>query len=155
MNEIWVELHYFKDWKPDAVRYFISNRGRISSLRITKRAPRLRLIGRSVDRETGYRKGQLSGVLNGKRFNVHELVWWAFVGPVINGLVINHKDPARDRAGGLDNALENLELTTRSGNGLHAAAHGLLPTGSRLRQGIVIAFCCKVFVDRGRSEHIC
>lgn len=55
-----------------------------------------------------------------RRFLVHRLVWSAFVGPIPDGLTINHIDGSR-----LNNHLSNLELATMREQMLHAYATGL------------------------------
>lgn len=51
----------------------------------------------------------------------HRLVWRALVGPIPNGLAINHKNGRKD-----DNRPENLELATYSENTRHAYRIGLM-----------------------------
>lgn len=55
---------------------------------------------------------------------VHHLVFEAFVGPIPDGMEINHIDGNKD-----NNTVGNLELTTRSGNMKHASEHGLVNRG--------------------------
>lgn len=52
--------------------------------------------------------------------SVHRLVWECFVGPIPEGLQINHKNGVKD-----DNRLENLEVCTPSEN----VAHGFRVLG--------------------------
>ena len=65
----------------------------------------------------GYRSVQLSGR---KRFTIHRLVAWAFLGPKPEGKQINHKNGVKD-----DNRVENLEYVTQSENMKHAFRLGL------------------------------
>ncbi len=51
---------------------------------------------------------------------VHVLVWEAVHGPVPAGMEINHRNGVKT-----DNRIANLELTTRSGNMIHASMTGL------------------------------
>jgi hypothetical protein len=67
----------------------------------------------------GYRFVSVGGK---KSISVHRLVMWAFVGPQAKGMDVNHLNGNK-----LDNRLENLEYTTRSGNIRHAIALGLKP----------------------------
>lgn len=62
-----------------------------------------------------------------QREYAHRLVWIAFVGPIPEGLEINHIDGDRD-----NNRLENLELVTRSGNMAHCFQH-LNPSLNRVK----------------------
>jgi ribosome-binding protein aMBF1 (putative translation factor) len=48
-------------------------------------------------------------------FNAHRLVYEVFVGPIPEGMQINHKNGIKD-----DNRPENLEVVTASENKLHA-----------------------------------
>ena len=59
---------------------------------------------------------------DGKKWKtcVHQLVALAFLGPIPEGLVVNHKDGDK-----LNNHISNLEYVTRSENQLHAYATGL------------------------------
>jgi len=59
---------------------------------------------------------------------VHRLVVIAFIGPIPEGLQVNHKNGVRS-----DNRLENLEVVTASQNHLHAFRElGRKPAGGRL-----------------------
>jgi hypothetical protein len=135
-GEIWEQLSSFKKWmyEPGLTRrYYASNLGRVRSHYLTNGGLRCKLIGGSVDRDSGYHNGSLAGVGIKQPFHVHELIWWAFNGPIpsAQGFVIGHKDERRDSKGGKCNALANLYLTDHSGNGRDAAAHGLLPSRER------------------------
>lgn len=61
---------------------------------------------------------------NVNRF-VHILVVEAFVGPVPDGMEVNHKDGDKSNA-----RTGNLEIVTPKGNGEHASMTGLRPVGS-------------------------
>lgn len=59
---------------------------------------------------------------------IHRLVIEAFVGPISEGLQVNHKNGVRG-----DNRLENLEIMTASQNHLHSFRElGRKPSGGRL-----------------------
>ena len=47
----------------------------------------------------------------------HRIMWMLHVGTIPAGMVVNHRNSRR-----WDNRLANLDLTTRAGNGKHAAA---------------------------------
>ena len=55
-----------------------------------------------------------------KKFNIHLLVAEAFIGPRLEGFVINHKDGNKN-----NNDYQNLEYVTQSQNLKHAFATGL------------------------------
>ena len=100
-------------WKPilDFPGYEITEIGEIRSYRGCKNAraltPRLA--------PTGYiRFGLMRDGRQCWRF-AHRLIWQSFVGPIPDGLVINHKNGVKN-----DNNLSNLEVVTISENGRHA-----------------------------------
>jgi hypothetical protein len=53
--------------------------------------------------------------INGKNIILHRLIWTTFVGPIPNGMIVNHIDHNKQNA-----ALSNLELITQSQNILAA-----------------------------------
>jgi hypothetical protein len=57
---------------------------------------------------------------------VHRLVVMAFIGPIPDGLQVNHKDGNKT-----NNSISNLEIVTQAENMRHAVLHGLRPSGSR------------------------
>lgn len=56
----------------------------------------------------------------GQNYLMHRVVWEACVGPIPDGLVINHKNGVKT-----DNRLTNLEVVTRAENNRHAYDTGL------------------------------
>jgi hypothetical protein len=82
----------------------------------------LRVLKPSTSR-TGY--PQLNLYRDGKprHYYVHRLVAEAFLGPIGDGLEVNHKDGCKTNA----NA-ENLEIVTAQQNIHHAMALGLIPS---------------------------
>lgn len=61
-----------------------------------------------------------------KLFLVHRLMVETFIGAIPPKMVINHIDGCKT-----NNKLENLEITTYSGNMQHAVAHNLFPSGEK------------------------
>jgi hypothetical protein len=81
------------------------------------------LDGKPIPTHGNGRGYRLARMLAGdKRYSImyHCLVWLAFHGPIPEHLEVNHRDGNK-----LNNALANLELTTRGGNIGHAWQHGL------------------------------
>lgn len=58
---------------------------------------------------------------------IHRLMWLVYVGPIPQGLVVNHKDGDSTR-----NRLSNFELATDLENTRHASRLGLLCAGPRM-----------------------
>lgn len=109
-------------WKPiniNDVIYQVSNMGRVETRRKTAKNgsvigdPKRRTFGSTTI--TGYKQVGLMG----RSFHVHRLVMTAFNGYIEDGLIINHIDSDRS-----NNKLENLEITTYSGNSIHAVLSG-------------------------------
>lgn len=72
-------------------------------------------------KSTGYLMVKLDKSDNVKTINsVHQSVYSAFVGPIPDGMVINHIDGVKD-----NNHISNLELCTYSENSIHAHKIGL------------------------------
>ena len=102
-NEIWKEIPGYEGL------YMVSNTGKVKSM--------------------NYRRSGVPGILTpsnhrgylcvyirnadkkSKNHRVHRLVWEAFVGPIPEGLQINHKDENK-----CNNSLENLEVMTPKQN---------------------------------------
>lgn len=106
-EELWLPVPGFEE------NYAVSDAGRVQRLtrgngtrpgRVLKTGNRrgYRFYALSVDSVTSYKAA-------------HRLVYEAFVGPIANGMQINHKNG--DKA---DNRLMNLEITTPSQNTAHA-----------------------------------
>lgn len=90
-------------------KYQVSNLGRIKSLNYRKTGKGC--ILKTNKNHKGYLTINLC--LNGKYkcFFIHRLVWLAFVGPIPEGMQINHINEDKT-----DNRLENLNLMTPSQN---------------------------------------
>lgn len=67
------------------------------------------------------RSGYIQIQRNTRHWMAHRLIWESVNGPIPKGLEINHINGIKD-----DNRLVNLELVTRSENGLHAFRIGLI-----------------------------
>jgi hypothetical protein len=100
-------------WKPCALRYLVSNRGRVASL-----------IGKpKILKGNPNRDGYLMVVLfEGKPYTnyIHRLVYIAFKGAIPEGYEINHRDGDKT-----NNSLGNLEIVTHYENIKHAQRLGL------------------------------
>jgi len=95
-------------WKPVNIKgtiYQVSNMGRIEIMRKT--------FGSTTS--DGYKQVGISS----HPFLVHRLVMTAFNGVIGDGLVVNHIESDRT-----NNRLDNLEITTYSGNSVHAVVSG-------------------------------
>jgi len=74
------------------------------------------VIAPGRERHGGYLRTRVGAT----RILVHRLVWIALVGPIPEGMVVNHRNGNKH-----DNRIENLEVVTYSENMRHAIAHGL------------------------------
>jgi hypothetical protein len=76
---------------------------------------------KTVQNEKGYLHIRL--YKNGKQFSfrAHRVVYETFIGPILDGHEINHKNGVKD-----DNNVNNLELCTHTENMRHALKEGLL-----------------------------
>lgn len=98
---------------------------RVAVRRNTSRVVRLAIPRRAESRVGGYLTVAVS--IDGIRVSAkaHRLVWHCLVGPIPDGLCINHKNGVKD-----DNRPENLEVVTFSENNTHACrVLGHLPLG--------------------------
>lgn len=98
------------EWKPligFEDEYAISNNGAV------KNAKNQRILSGTL--RNGYRRYNL----NGKNYSAHRLVYETFVGPIPEGMVIDHINGDRD-----DNRVENLRCITQSENMNNAHANG-------------------------------
>ena len=94
-------------WKPipGYEGYMVSDLGRVKSLNYHRTGKEQILIpGKN---RKGYLQVQLWKDGKGKRFFAHRLVWFAFNGPIPEGMQINHLNENKE-----DNRLENLNLMT-------------------------------------------
>lgn len=76
--------------------------------------------------QSGYSRVCLRLGTSTKNCFVHRLVAEAFLGPISDGLQVNHKDGNK-----LNNHLSNLECVTPKENSQHASMFGLKPSGDR------------------------
>lgn len=118
-----------EEWRPVVgfeESYEVSSKGRIRRIRASRgtRAGKIRRQGKTG---TGYPSVSLYGV-GCKRVScmVHRLVVEAFLGPIPDGMAVNHKDGIKS-----NNSIENLEVVSYKENSRHALAMGLIRMGSR------------------------
>lgn len=98
-NEIWKDVPGYEG------HYMVSNMGRVKSLKHNREH-----ILKPQNNGDGYLQVRL--YLKGYTSPyVHNLVWTTFVGPIPEGLEINHHDEEKK-----NNSLANLELMTREEN---------------------------------------
>ena len=112
-------------WKPidGYPNSLISNKGRVMSL-----FRGVRKIRALQEHECGYLTLTLQRKDKTKRMRVHRLVAAAFLGPIPEGLDVNHKDGNKK-----NNNVENLEFMTRSENCKHGFRLGLSFTPFRVK----------------------
>ena len=106
-NEVWKET--WKDIPGYEGLYQVSNTGKVKSMNY--RHTGVPGIMTPRKNNSGY---QLVTICNaGKKYDctVHRLVWETFVGPIPEGMQINHKDENKS-----NNSLENLEIMTPKQN---------------------------------------
>lgn len=101
-NEIWLPVVGYEEC------YEVSNLGRVRRTE-TRRHVKQFLTRRGYQRVTLSRHSKMRGKL------VHRLVVSSFIGPITDGLEVNHKNGDKE-----DNRPCNLEITTRGGNIAHA-----------------------------------
>lgn len=107
MAEKWKDVKGFEGF------YMVSNRGRVKSLARYK-SPKEFIMKTRPDKD-GYL--EFSASTNGKRkfIKVHRAVYEAFVGPIPDGYVINHRNNIKTT-----NFPTNLEAITKDENARHA-----------------------------------
>lgn len=109
MSELWKRVPGFEEF------YEASDLGSLRRIATHKGKPKCAVINPHL-KSHGYADYWLFRDGNRpKRVAAHRLIWQTLVGPIPDGLVINHKNGVR-----LDNRLENLEVVTPSENQLHA-----------------------------------
>lgn len=104
--EIW------KDVVDEEGRYLVSNQGQVKSLKFGGHDGGGERIMAPISNGWGYTMVKLS---DRKLRLIHRLVAEAFLGPIPDGMVVNHKNGIRD-----DNRLENLEYISQRENIIHA-----------------------------------
>lgn len=157
----------FKDICFDGVpRYSVSNMGNVYSY-ISKR-----YIAEASKHKDHYRKVNLSdGKGNSIRISVHRLVWEIFMGPIPEGLEINHINHIK-----ADCRLSNLEVVTHQENQQKMAYHygtTVIPVGTsyedcikwledRVKKGkdavdreFTCCSNCKVVITSNPVYHLC
>lgn len=99
----------FKDIKGLEGRYQVSNYGRIKSLNFKRSGKECILkIGKCTNGYP-YFTARINGILKG--YLVHRLVYETFLGPIPEGMEVNHINEDKT-----DNRLENLNLLSRTEN---------------------------------------
>jgi hypothetical protein len=116
----------FKDlWMPVpwAPAYEVSYDGQVRSSVLKKpyKRPRLVTLRPYLDKD-GY--GYLT--IDGQKWRVHRLVYRCFIGELVEGLVVCHRDGNK-----LNNSVPNLLQTTQIENIGHKLYHGTHQTGER------------------------
>jgi len=112
IGEVWLPV---PEWESE---YSVSNYGRVRS----ERDSTYTWAGRLLVGETsklGYRRVVLSKNNKSRRYGVHQLVTSAFLGPVPDGMEVNHIDSNPS-----NNNIDNLEYVTRQDNIQHAIQYG-------------------------------
>jgi hypothetical protein len=112
MTEKWLAVVGYEGF------YEVSDRGRV------RNASGLILKDRIY--RDGYNHAVLCVRNHRRSFMVHRLVAAAFIGPIPDGLEVNHINAKR-----ADNYVENLEYVTRKQNILHSCALGNIRSGER------------------------
>lgn len=107
-TEEWRDVVGWPGYKVSSLGNFIGKRGKLNTIK----------------RPAGYLHVALSDRKNKKLFYAHRLVCAAFIGPIPDGMQVNHIN--NDRA---DNRLSNLEYVTAKQNCQHRKVHGTFPTG--------------------------
>lgn len=115
------ELEWWRQ-VPDYEDYWVSQWGRILSLRKSVNKPR---ILAPVITSYGYQCVTLVRDIDRRQIAIHYLVMALFVG-LAGDLVVNHKDGIKT-----NNHISNLEYVTHHENHLHAARMGLKAVGER------------------------
>jgi hypothetical protein len=95
---------------------------------------------------TGYRAAILC--YRGDRMKVmhHQLVARAFIGPQVEGIVVNHKNGIKT-----DNRAENLEYCTPKENREHAKRNGLYTSGERCSWAKLTSEKARAIRDKHRA----
>ena len=109
MDEVWRPVFGYEGL------YEISNLGNLMRVSTYGGKPRRKPRAKAI--KGGYRCFHLCSAGIRKYRPAHIMVWQSFVGPVPEGLEINHKDGDRDNP-----RLDNLEVVTRSENIKHSFA---------------------------------
>ena len=110
MNKNENEKETWKDIPGYEGRYQVSNTGKVKSMSYKQSG--VPGILRTSDNGSGYQRVLLyNDNKKHREYRVHRLVWEAFMGPIPEGLQINHKDENKS-----NNSLENLEIVTPKQN---------------------------------------
>lgn len=113
-----------EEWRPipgyEGI-YDVSNLGRVKRMVEHSRGCRGRtyagkILAWLID-DKGYPHVKLWRDRKERRISIHRLVAWAFIGPQLPGIVVNHKDGNKG-----DPRIENIEYMTKSNDILHALA---------------------------------
>lgn len=126
-NEIWIDIEGYEGL------YQVSNYGNVRSLNY-KRTGKSKIL-KQQKHKSGYLKVNL--YINGsmRTYLVHRLVCEAFIDNPENKPEVNHVDGNKG-----NNAIDNLEWTTRSENQIHAWNNGLKEnTRSVVKQSLFLA----------------
>lgn len=116
-----------EQWKPIPAEpnYEASDQGRIRRV-VGGKGCRAGRVLKPLPHVGGYQVVNLWTDGRVRRRTIHTLVYEAFVGPRPDGMEVNHVDGVKT-----NNALTNLQGSTRTENQRHAVDTGLAATGSR------------------------
>ena len=120
LGDLIARLEKATEWRSvDGWPYEVSDNGRVRSVRSGR-------LVRPTLNHNGYEKVMFSVAKARKTFRIHRLLAAAWLGPIPDGMHVNHKDGNKR-----NNVLDNLEIVSSADNERHAVENGLKASGSR------------------------